>query len=477
MIVYGIKLAILSAIAILSVVFSSKTIFSSGLGKRIVAFWIIALPLIFILRNEALTLMAALCLLILVNKKNSGSIFTIAFFIGILGAIPDWVEYHVSVPGINYLITLAFYKVAVFALLVPLLFQLKKGGGLKWGVTDSFVCLFVLVTTLLTFREGKFTTVLRFFIDSCLVYIVPYFVLSRLVKTINDFHYCAVAVLVFSIIISAILFVSQVIQLDIYEAFNPRSKYNIIREYRGGFLRLSGPLSSPLIGFTMLSGYLALDILKKHISVLPVIRWLIILMFFLAVLFSGSRGGLFSFILGVAVYWYFIKLSSEKRVLLVLSVVILFLAELLFGISAMFIYEDEYGTFDYRVELYTASWLFLKQNPLFGMQNFLYSGYFDHLVTGFGIIDIVSTYLQIALKYGFVGLFLFFSMFLSIIIPLAKRLLSIGVSVSDVDRYTVMYFAINIALMFIISTTSMISLFPIFIMINISFGRAILARY
>jgi O-antigen ligase len=306
---------------------------------------------------------------------------------------------------------------------------------------------------------------------------VPYFVLSRLVKTINDFHYCAVAVLVFSIIISAILFVSQVVQLDIYEAFNPRSKYNIIREYRGGFLRLSGPLSSPLIGFTMLSGYLALDILKKHISVLPVIRWLIILMFFLAVLFSGSRGGLFSFILGVAVYWYFIKLSSEKRVLLVLSVVILFLAELLFGISAMFIYEDEYGTFDYRVELYTASWLFLKQNPLFGMQNFLYSGYFDHLVTGLGIIDIVSTYLQIVLKYGFVGLFLFFSMFLSIIIPLAKRLLSIGVSVSDVDRYMTMYFAINIALMFIISTTSMISLLPIFIMINISFGRAILARY
>jgi hypothetical protein len=78
MIVYGIKLAILSAIAILSVVFCSKTIFSSGLGKRIVAFWIIALPLIFFLRNEALTLMAGLFLLVLVNKNNSGSIFSIA---------------------------------------------------------------------------------------------------------------------------------------------------------------------------------------------------------------------------------------------------------------------------------------------------------------------------------------------------------------------------------------------------------------
>jgi hypothetical protein len=477
MIVYGIKLAILSAIAILSVVFSSKTIFSSGLGKRIVAFWIIALPLIFVLRNEALTLMAGLFLLVLVNKNNSGSIFTIAFFIGILGAIPDWVEYHVSVPGINYLITLFFYKIAVIALLAPLLFQIGGENRLKWNVTDSLVCLFVLVTTLLTFREGKLTSVLRFFVDSCLIYIVPYFVISRLVKTINDFHYCAVAVLVFSIIVAAVLFVSQVIQLDIYEAFNPRSKYNIIREYRGGFLRLSGPLSSPLIGFTMLSGYLALDILKKHIPVLPVIRWLIMLMFFLAVLFSGSRGGLFGFILGAAVYWYFIKLSSEKRTLLVCSVIFLFLIELIFGISAMFFYEDEYGTFDYRVELYTASWLFLKQNPLFGAQFFIQSGYFDHLVTGLGIIDIVSTYLQIALKYGFVGLFLFFSVYLATVIPLAKRLLSMGLATSDVDRYIAMYFAINVALMFIISTTSMTSLFPIFIMINISFGRAILARY
>ncbi|EGG95612.1 hypothetical protein IMCC1989_878 [gamma proteobacterium IMCC1989] len=477
MIVYGAKLAILSAMAILSVILSSKTIFSSGLGRRIVAFWIVSLPLIFFFRNEALTLVAAAFMLAIVNKNSSGPVFTIAFLIGILGAIPDWVEYHVSVPGINYLITLSFYKVAVIVLLVPMFFRLSARNNLAWNLTDSFVCLFVLLTTLLTFREGKITSVLRFFVDSCLIYIVPYFVISRTVKSINDIHYCAVAVLVFSIIISAILFISQVIQLDIYEAFNPRSKYNIIREYRGGFLRLSGPLSSPLIGFTVLSGYLALDILKQHIQILPIIRWLIILMFVLAVLFSGSRGGLFSFILGVAAYWYFIKLSSEKRVLLVLSVTILCLAELLFGVSAMFIYEDEYGTFDYRIELYTASWLFLKQAPLFGAQYFIHSGYFDHLVTGLGIIDIVSTYLQIALQYGFVGLFLFVGMYLSIIIPLAKRLLSMGASVSDVERYSAMYFAINIALVFIISTTSMISLFPIFIMINVAFGRIMLARH
>ena len=477
MIVYGLKLAILSAMAILSVVFSSRTIFLSGLGRRIVTFWIIALPLIFFIRNEAFTLIAASFLLFLVNKKSPGSIFTIAFFLGVLGAIPDWVQYHVSVPGINYLITLSYYKVAVIVLLAPLFFRLGEVSRLKWNLTDSFVCTFVVVTTLLTFREGKVTSVLRFFVDSCLIYIIPYFVISRVIKSINDIHYCAVAMLVLAIIISAILFVSQVIQVDIYEAFNPRSKYNIIREYRGGFLRLSGPLSSPLIGFTMLCGYLALDILKKHIVIPPVIYWSIVLMFGLAVLFSGSRAGLFSFIMGIIIYWYFIKLSSEKRLLFILSVVILLVAEMLFGISAMLLYEDEYGTFDYRIELYTASWLFLQQNPLFGGQSFLDSGYFNHLVTGFGIIDIVSTYLQIALQYGFVSLILFVGMYLSIVLPLAKKLLLIGENVLDSSRYIAMYFTTNVVLMFIISTTSMTSLFPIFIMINIAFGRVMLARY
>jgi hypothetical protein len=56
-------------------------------------------------------------------------------------------------------------------------------------------------------------------------------------------------------------------------------------------------------------------------------------------------------------------------------------------------------------------------------------------------------------------------------------LLSMGASVSDVERYSAMYFAINIALVFIISTTSMISLFPIFIMINVAFGRIMLAKH
>lgn len=471
---YEIKLSIFAIFSILMASQVSRNAFFSDTGKRVIAFWIIVLPFVFIIRNEILNMTMFVVVLIFLKRQCTSPIFNLMLFIGVLGAVPDWSAYIVSIPGVNYLIQLTFVKIAVVVLLLPVLFNLASSRSVKWSLTDTLVCVFTGLMVLLTFREGKLTTVLRFVVDSGIAYLVPYFVFTRVVKSINDFHYCALAFLMLTILIAAVFIVSQIIRVDIYAELNPYSTFHFIREYRLGFLRLSGPFNGVLVGFLLLAGYLFFDVLRKHEVVKHIPSWGVLSVCVLCVFFGGSRGALIGFVMGFSVYFYFVKLTSSTRTFAIASFVVLLFLEFMFDLSSFFSYEDEYGTFDYRAELFDASWEYLKGNMLWGSPYYLDSGYFNHLVTGLGIIDIVSAYLQIALRYGVVTLLFFVGMFLSVVIPLGKRILTINDMQADVAQYAVVYFTLNVVMLFLISTTSMVSLFPIFMMMNLAIGRALL---
>ncbi|MFT5419558.1 MAG: hypothetical protein ACI9D5_000299 [Candidatus Endobugula sp.] len=473
MLMYAIKLSFFAVFSIAMAVAANHRLFFTDTGKRIIVFWVCIIPFIFIVRNEMLNMLVCSLLLYYLNGKDNSRIMAIVFFIAVLGAVPDWSGYIVSIPGVNYLIRLSFYKVAVLVLLLPIFLSLNTFSRVKWNLTDTLVCLFVIYTTLLAFRDGKVTTLMRFFVDSALIYIIPYFVFTRVIKSIQDLHYCALGFLFLSLLIAMLFVVSQAVKVDLYTEFNPYSSFQYFREYRSGFLRLSGPFNGVLSGFVLLSGYLSLEVLKENSVVKRIPCWMFFLVCVLCVMFGGSRAALFGFMLGVGIYFYFVKLTGTKRILFGVLFVLLLFLEFVFGLSAYFLYTDEYGTFDYRVEVYRASWEFLKFHLFFGSETYLQSGYFDHLVTGLGIVDIVSAYLQIALRYGAIGLLLFLGMYLSVLIPLVKYLFVLKKFTSDFAKYVVMYFALNIVLMFIISTTSMISLFAIFIVMNIAIGRVV----
>jgi hypothetical protein len=474
--VYGLKLLLLATFSIACFVAVNRKLFFVGFGKKAVIFWLSMLPFIFLLNNQLLTLLGAFALLMVLSRNQSPAI-TVAFFIVTVSAVPDWVDYRMSAPGINYLLKLSHDKVAVLALLAPLLLFVYKKAKVPWNTTDSLVVAFVLLTTLLTFRNGQLTFVMRFLASSIIIYIIPYFVISRTIRSVKDMHYCALAFLMLAILLSAVLLMSQALQTDMYDTFNPRSRSNILREYRGGFLRLSGPSIGVMLSFLMLCGLLALDVLKKYRLVPLVVFWPLVASFGLCVLFTGSRGGLLSFVIGVGIYAYFIKLAGTGRVVCSVILLLLVILEYGFGLTSFLVYQDEYGTFDYRSELYQTSWIYLQQHFLFGSPSYLESGQFNHLITGLGIIDIVSAYLQVALKYGFVGLLLFISIYLSVLVPLCKRLFS-AITNSDFEDervvYTVMYFTLNLVMVFLLTTTSMLSYFPIFMMINIAIGRSLL---
>ncbi len=470
---YEIKLTLFAIFSILMASQSNRQVFFSDTGKRILTFWIGILPFIFIVRSEILNMVMYVVLLVALERNNRTPILSLMFFIGVLGAVPDWSAYVVSVPGINYLIKLTFDKLAVIALLLPIALTLSRY-KIKWHVTDTLVCAFVFFMVVLTFREGKLTTVLRFVVDTSIAYLIPYFVFTRVVRSINDLHYCALGFLILAVLVASLFIVSQAVRVDIYAELNPYNSFHFLREYRLGFLRLSGPFNGVLVGFLLLSGYLAFDVLKKQSFLCHIPSWIFLSICVLCVFFGGSRGALFGFVLGLGLYFYFVKLAGAKRTAVTVVFFCLCVLEWMFDLTSLLNYEDEYGTFDYRAELYEASWTYLQSHFLWGSPYYLESGHFNHLVTGLGIIDIVSAYLQVALRYGVVTLVIFVGMFLSVMVPLFNRVRQLKDMTSDIARYAAMYLSLNVVMMFLISTTSMISLFPIFIVMNIAIGRVIL---
>jgi O-antigen ligase len=88
------------------------------------------------------------------------------------------------------------------------------------------------------------------------------------------------------------------------------------------------------------------------------------------------------------------------------------------------------GSVDYRQQLFEVSWNVLMMNPILGSPGYMTSGALESMRQGEGIIDMVNTYLGIALASGFVGLALFVGVFFSSGLRLAARL------VRDPDKDT-----------------------------------------
>jgi hypothetical protein len=74
-----------------------------------------------------------------------------------------------------------------------------------------------------------------------------------------------------------------------------------------------------------------------------------------------------------------------------------------------FVGTAETGTADYRARLWDVSMLVFWQNPLLGDLHFMENPILEQMRQGEGIIDIVNSFLQVALPYGFVGIALFSS--------------------------------------------------------------------
>jgi O-antigen ligase len=116
---------------------------------------------------------------------------------------------------------------------------------------------------------------------------------------------------------------------------------------------------------------------------------------------------------------------------------------------------------DYRQRLIDNSLIVIERNLWFGSPDYLETPEMQSMIQGEGIIDIVNTYLGVALDHGVVGLFLFVMVFLTTTLSVYKRMRSLpaeAVEARDLGRALLASMA---GVLFIIFTVSSISVIPI----------------
>ncbi|MCP4185953.1 MAG: O-antigen ligase family protein, partial [Hyphomicrobiales bacterium] len=118
------------------------------------------------------------------------------------------------------------------------------------------------------------------------------------------------------------------------------------------------------------------------------------------------------------------------------------------------------GTIDYRTRLFEQSMIVINRNPWFGSIDFRDTTEMISMIQGQGIIDIVNSYLGIALSYGFVGLFLFSSFFFIVLVNLRRSYKKLPAENSEMIIFGRAIFATLCAALITIATVSSISFVP-----------------
>jgi O-antigen ligase len=126
-----------------------------------------------------------------------------------------------------------------------------------------------------------------------------------------------------------------------------------------------------------------------------------------------------------------------------------------------FIGSTEKENVDYRANLMTNSMIVIQRHPWFGSSNFTATPEMEAMRQGEGIIDIVNTYLRVALEKGFVGLGLFAGFFALTLIGIYRAMRLIPDKESEEHLLGRVLLATLVSVLVMIFTVSSITFIPI----------------
>ncbi|GAB4520833.1 MAG: hypothetical protein Kow00133_07510 [Amphiplicatus sp.] len=347
----------------------------------------------------------------------------VCYYLATFPALPVYHAAYVPFPGINYLIDLNHAKLAAIVVLGPLfVMSFFKAGARRGRAADWLIIGYYLLTSALTIRVLPFTSVVREFIDGALLFLVPYFAISRNLKTAEEVDRAIRAVFVSALILCMLGLVSSWKSWNFYTILLEHRSLAAFADARGGYLRVSSTLMTGLLGAFMAVGAVIALELRRRRSI-GIVRTAAYCAIFAAVCYlSGSRGAWLAAFVCVTAYFVFVRLSVFMRRLYLAGAAIAAIAIPVVVDQIDFSRIDPYGSFDYRAELMTTGMRFIINNPLFGAVNAAARPEFAHLVQGQGIVDFVNTYLQIGVHYGLTGLLIFLAVVLRLIAAVAGAL-------------------------------------------------------
>ncbi len=464
-----VAIAIIAAATFFLVRRTSSYFYHSGEFRTRVTTWFSLSFIAFFSFSFWLYALASCCILYSLQKRDSNrlALYCFLFFLLPLSGA--------QIPGfglINYLFELNHLRILVIAILLPELFRIaasvshpRFGRLFPDKVIGGYLCLVVFLSVA---RTGNITASARLALELGVDVFIPYYVASRALDSIRMYKDVLFSYLVAALVISAIGFFEYSWHWLLYSAINSAlgldSAYSVYLARAGGLRAMATTGQSIVLGYAVAIAIAVYSYLQAEMK--PRSTRLIIALILAAGMISSLARGPW---LGAAVILGVFALLADKPVKRLATLIG---GGVLAGVAALLLPESnkllslipglgktELGSFDYRAQLFDNALIVIERNLWLGSADFLKTPEMEAMRQGQGIIDVVNSYLAIALGSGLIGLSLFVGFFVSVLIGI-RRTMKQFKRTDEAYRLGQFFVAALIGTLVIIGTVSSITFVP-----------------
>ena len=382
--------------------------------------WIAITILAFVSRNFWVYMAGAALLLAVGARRETNPL---ALFLALLMAVPAFSEVIPGFGGIRQIMSLSHVRLLSIMLLLPAYLLIRRQPGvLPFGRTMADKCLlaYLAMQLLLQMPIVSLTASARLTIYSFIDVFLPYYVASRGLRDLQGYR---------DALMAAVLAVVLMTPVALFEYFRHWLLYSTLAESMdvytnfGSYLSRGGSLRAVVSSeHSIILGYLVTVAMGLVLFVRKLIRSRALVALAVALLVSaliaaGARG---PWVGSAAVMLVVILTGPDKfkSAIRVGMIAVPVLAALSFTEAGRRLFEllpfigtIDTDSIDYRRRLFDTSMLVIWQSPWFGSFDYLINPNMQELVQGEGIIDVVNSFLGVALTFGIVGLSLFSGVF------------------------------------------------------------------
>jgi hypothetical protein len=366
------------------------------------------------------TLLCALILAIVGRRDRN----PVALYAALLFAVP---QFDMPIPGIgivNQLFALNHPRMLALVLLLPATVRLlhqERPPNPHLRIMDVMVAAYFSYMFIVGATADSITGLMRYTVYVTLDYLLLYYVVTRSIVDRRRLFDVLASVVMGLAVIGAIGGFENVRSWLVYESLRTplgippqdMGTYLLRATEDGGYLRAYVTTGHAIaLGYTMMLALVVQLALARHYAS----RWraaALIAMPLIGLLASVSRGPWLGCAIVVTLGLMF-GAGARKRILWMVAALPVVITVLLIVPQGQkfidllpFVGTVDPGSVDYRTQLIDRAWIVFWQNPIFGSLSYIYNPALEEMRQGQGIIDIVNTYIGVALPYGLVGLALF----------------------------------------------------------------------
>jgi O-antigen ligase len=384
------------------------------------------------------------CILILYVSRKEKNV--LALFLFVAFAVPPIAVTIPGFAGIQQIFSISPTRVLVLLILVPAYLKLRRDPGVtSFGKTlaDKFLLGYIVLPLILQINVDTLTNTIRFGLYSITDIFLPYYVASRGIKTLAAWRDTFMSFTVAVALLSVVAIFESTRKWLLYGSVS--SQMGIDWDFGQFMLRAESLRAMATAGHAIVLGYI-----------------LIIGFAFFATSRSRISNKGYQWALGLAIVFGLIGTAARGPWVGVVAVILMLIltgknktgriAQLAAGVGVSvgllllttwgtdflaylpFVGTAESESVQYRQRLFDVSVQVIGLNPIFGSFDYMRNPLMQQMMQGEGIIDLVNSYLGIALTYGLVGLGLFLGVFLAAAFSIWHSMRSIP---KDEEMYTI----------------------------------------